>query len=122
MQLEVLLYKGKSGWSVSPFPALDSPETLVVVFGSTEFLDDPAPIAELGRAYPSSQFIGCSSSGEIFGTKVSDGTLSVAVAKLEHTQVRTATASVTEAKESFAAGQALAKKLCEGATALRSVF
>ena len=41
-------------------PAIDSPQTLVVIFGSTEFLDNPQPIIELGAAYKHSHFIGCS--------------------------------------------------------------
>lgn len=122
MQLTALRYDNKAGWSVAPFPALDSPQTLVIVFGSTEFLDDPAAIAELATAYPSSHFVGCSSSGEIFGSKVFDGTLSCAVARFQHTRLATASATVTQAGDSFAAGQALAAQLAQAGEDLRAVL
>jgi hypothetical protein len=51
MKLATLRYSASKGWEV-PFPALDSPQTLVIVFGATTFLDQPDPIQELTRAYP----------------------------------------------------------------------
>ena len=34
MKLETFSYDPKRGWSVRPFPALDSERTLVIVFGA----------------------------------------------------------------------------------------
>jgi hypothetical protein len=112
MILETFLHDGESkSWSVRALPGIDSDRTLVLVFGATEFLDDPGAIRELRRAYPRSHMIGCSSAGEIAGTTVRDGTLSVAVARFEKTTLATASVEVSDAAESFAAGQALARKL-----------
>ena len=66
MHLETLKYDPQSGWSITPFPALDSENTLVLIFGAPSFAADAAPIRELRRAYPRSHFQGCSTSGEIF--------------------------------------------------------
>ncbi|WP_437779375.1 FIST N-terminal domain-containing protein [Sorangium sp. So ce1097] len=112
MRLETFSFSRETGrWSVRALPALDSDRTLVLAFGAPEFLDDPGAIRELRRAYPRSHMVGCSSAGEIAGTSVCDGTLSVAVARFERTTLATAQVEVASASESFAAGQALARKL-----------
>ncbi|XYH97399.1 FIST N-terminal domain-containing protein [Sorangium sp. So ce1128] len=112
MRLETFSFSRETGkWSVRALPALDSDRTLVLVFGAPEFLDDPGAIRELRRAYPRSHMVGCSSAGEIAGTSVCDGTLSVAVARFERTTLATAQVEVSSASDSFAAGQALARKL-----------
>ncbi|WP_437967116.1 FIST N-terminal domain-containing protein [Sorangium sp. So ce260] len=112
MRLETFSFSRETGkWSVRALPALDSDRTLVLVFGSPEFLDDPGAIRELRRAYPRSHMVGCSSAGEIAGTSVRDGTLSVAVARFERTTLAAAQVEVASASESFGAGQALARKL-----------
>ena len=56
-------------------------------------------------------FVGCSSSGEIFGTTISDASLSVGVLRLDTGSVGSALAPVRSADESYAAGQTLANKL-----------
>ena len=53
MHVEKLRFDGHT-WS-KPFPALDSPSTLLVVFGASSYFDDPEPIGELVAAYPSSK-------------------------------------------------------------------
>ncbi|WP_437483649.1 FIST N-terminal domain-containing protein [Sorangium sp. So ce1014] len=112
MQLETFSFSRETGkWSVRALPALDSDRTLVLVFGAPEFLDDPGAIRELRRAYPRSHMVGCSSAGEIAGTSVRDGTLSVAVARFERTALSAAQVEVASASGSFVAGQALARKL-----------
>jgi hypothetical protein len=111
MKLETFSYSPQSGWSVEAFPALDSEQTLVIVFGASEFFDAPDPIRELGSAYPKSHLVGCSSSGEIFGTELSDGSLSVAVMQLEQSTVATVWASVPSRADSYAAGQSIAREL-----------
>ncbi len=102
------------------FPALDSPQTLVVVFGGASFLDTPGPLDDLVAAYPSSVVVGCSSAGEIFGDRISDDSLSVAVARFEHGSLRQARADVEKDVSSSVAGEALARQLI--GPDLRAVF
>ena len=111
MTLETFTYTAGTGWSVERLPALDSPSTLVLTFGASEFFDEPDALAELNRAYPQSHLIGCSTAGEIFGTAVTDLSLSVAVLRFERTDLATALAPVESAADSFAAGEALARDL-----------
>lgn len=111
MDVRTVSFDGKA-WSEA-LPALDSERTLVLVFGASELDDSRAALAELARAYPSSHVVGCSSAGEIFGTKVFDDSLAVAVARFEHSSLATAYASVETAGDSHAAGQAIARALAK---------
>ena len=46
MQLETTSWDPRRGWS-APLPALDSPQTLVLAFGSSDLRDDDRPFADL---------------------------------------------------------------------------
>lgn len=111
MILETGQWSTKSGQPAA-FPAqLDSPSTLIIAFGSSNLIDDDTPLRALANRFPSSKLVGCSTSGEIFGTTVSDDTLSVALLKFEGTEVRTAYAPVADPSQSHAAGVTLAHSL-----------
>jgi hypothetical protein len=120
MKLSTFNFTSGEGWSLSQFPALDSENTVVMIFAAPEFFDAPAPIAELAAAYPQACLIGCSTSGEIAGQWVNDASISVAVAQFEHTRVASASVDIGTAADSFGAGAALAKQLA--GDGLRSVF
>jgi hypothetical protein len=81
------------------------------MFGGSDLLDAPAPIQAVLAACPGVAAIGCSSSGEIFGTQVQDNTLVVGILQFDHTVVRTASARVTDPARSFEAAQTLARQL-----------
>ena len=119
MELVRIQYTGESGWS-APLPALDGPRTLVVVFGASSFADQPGALAELRAAYPSARLCGCSTAGEIFGAKVRDESLAVAIVRFERTEVAAARRPIAAASESFATGAALAAALTR--PELRAVF
>ncbi len=120
MQLEAFSFHAGPGWSVPTFPALDSPQTLVLVFGGTDFVDAPGPIAELVGAYPQASIVGCSSSGEIHGAHIADGSLSVAVMRFAKTTLRLAEANVAREGGAAGSGEAIARALA--APDLRSIF
>lgn len=111
MELHTLGHDQKKGWSVTSRPRIDSCQTLVVVFGSASMLDAPGPMNELLEEYGESVIVGCSTAGEIFGTQIFDESLSAAIAKFEHTNLRIASAPVRSADDSFKAGQVIAQQL-----------
>ena len=108
MKLETFNYIS-AGWSIDMLPALDSEQTLVIMFGAPDL--DPGPIHEIVRAYPNSHIIGCSTAGEILGTTLSDDSLSVGVVQFEHAAIASTIAPVQSASESYAAGESLAQQL-----------
>ncbi|OQX44752.1 MAG: hypothetical protein B0D86_05020, partial [Candidatus Sedimenticola endophacoides] len=67
-------YRG--GWDRTPDPALDSPSTLVLLFVAAPPEGEVASaLADLTGLFPRSVVVGCSSSGEIYGQELSDGSL-----------------------------------------------
>lgn len=112
MKLDTFSYSTASGWSDEPLADFDSENTLVVVFGSPDLDGVREPLGELVARFGRSHVIGCSTAGEIFGTALTDNSLSVAVARFERgTRVATASASVQSQNESFAAGESIARQL-----------
>jgi len=103
-------YTKSAGWS-APFPALDSHATVVFAFGGRGLESDPTPFQQLRDAFPASIIAGCSTSGEIFGDRLSDDSLSVAVMRFQRSRVSFASAPVRSNADSFAAGDAIGRQL-----------
>ncbi|HBH78777.1 MAG TPA: hypothetical protein DDY39_03025, partial [Nitrospira sp.] len=120
MEVHTLGFDQKTRWSVSHRPKIDSSRTLIVLFGSSSLLDDAGPIEELLHDYPDSLAIGCSTAGEILGTQIYDESVSAALVRLNHTDIRMASAPVQSADDSFAAGQDIARQLNDAR--LRGIF
>ena len=72
------------------------------------------------RPFRSALIAGCSTSGEIAGTTVRDASVSVAVARFEHSDLRRAFTAISTAADSFDAGVRLAAELA--GPGLRAVF
>lgn len=83
----------------------------MIAFGAPQFIDNPEPLRELRDAYRSSHVVGCSSSGEIFGTEVFDGTIAVAVVRFDKGSIAHAFTEVASPSESYQAGEKLARSL-----------
>src|SRR5205823_9858663 len=66
---------------------------------------------EVREAYPHAHIFGCSTSGEIYGTQVSDDSLAVTAIKFEHTKLKTAQVALSDVGNSFQAGERLASSL-----------
>lgn len=119
--MKLATFKFQEGlWSINEHPNWDSEQTLVLAFFSPRFGAEEGPLAELRRWYPKSHVLGCSTAGEILGSEISDDSVVVSVLQFEHTQLRTAYASVGCAEDSVSAGATIAKTL--GGPSLRAVF
>lgn len=119
MILQTFQYKNGK-WSVNSFPELDSENTLVLIFSSPSFIENPSPIKELAKHYPKSKIIGCSSAGEISGPSILDNSLSVAIAKFEKTPIKIVRGEIDSVSDSFKTGEKIAKQLYE--KDLRGIF
>jgi hypothetical protein len=107
-------------WSEEPDGKLDSERTLVVLFGASNLVAQPAPVQRVIDAFPRSRIVGCSTSGEIHGTRILDDSLAVAVAKFDRVELRLAAAQIGGTEESFTAGSEIARQL--NAEDLRAVL
>lgn len=120
MKLSTFTYPASHPTPIASHPLKDPARTLVILFGPSHLLDTPGSIHTVLAAYAGAAAIGCSSSGEIFGTQVQDDSLVVGLLEFDSTTVRTASAHVTNPDHSFDAAQALARQLID--PALRGVL
>jgi hypothetical protein len=82
---------------------------LVFIFGETSALKEKGVFEEIRRAYPKSHLIGCSTAGEIQGARVFDDSVTTTAIKFANTKVESANLRLSSCKDSFEAGQKLAK-------------
>ncbi len=120
MKLSTYTYSDTNRTAVPNIMVKSSDRTLVIMFGPSRLLDAPAPIQSVLAAYPGAAAIGCSSSGEIFGTHIQDDTLVVGIIQFDSTTIRIATAPVENPDLSFDAAQSVANHLM--GPALRGVL
>lgn len=107
MQIETNLYKdGK--WQNELNAKLDSENTLIVAFSTSHFQEIENGFRELSKTFPNALITGCSTTGEIYQDKIFDGTLAIAIAKFEKTQIIAHYAQVESIESSYDAGVALA--------------
>lgn len=111
MRIEQNVFLGSGHWEGTPPGVLGGGADLVFVFGSRGALESSASMEVLRDAFPNAQRIGCSTSGEIAGTRVHDDSIVVTAVDFEHTWTRAAEVSMNEVQNSFEAGKRLAKML-----------
>lgn len=104
MKTTTLYYKNNQ-WS-QPLPAVDSAQTLVLVFAAKSYQTHDDIWQQLKHTYPHSIIAGCSTAGEIFDDMVDDESISCAVVAFEQTSLRFASTDVSNN-----AGQLLAEQL-----------
>src|ERR1700733_11791755 len=115
-------YCAGQGWAAPLDPSLNSSATLVLAFGAARFAGEPGLFQELRQAFPESQIVGCSTAGEILGSRLFDDSVAVAVMKFSRPRVAVATAPVSSTRESRAAGRRLAEQLSRPGLAGLLVF
>ena len=120
MILSTFRFIKSSGWSIQPFPAMDSANTLILVFAAPEFIDDPDPIKQLSFHYPHSIIIGCSTAGEIYDEQIEDHTISVAIMQFEKTEMTLSVKKLDDANISYDVGKTILQDLIH--ERLRGIF
>ncbi|MCH9739696.1 MAG: hypothetical protein K0U38_02465 [Epsilonproteobacteria bacterium] len=119
MQIQVNLYKD-GVWKKELERSLDSPNTLITVFSTSEFQKNEVGFQEICEKFPNSIIVGCSTTGEIYEDKLYDDTLSIAIAKFEKTQIVPHYVKVDKIEDSLDAGAKLATKFDQ--KGLKSLF
>lgn len=108
MQLEQIIWSGRAHPEQTSF---GENATLVLAFGATERMRDPALHGQIRALYPRASVLGCSTVGEIAGQQVLDGT--VATTAISFAAARTSLASLEVGlfEDSFHVGTELASSL-----------
>jgi hypothetical protein len=102
-------WSAAGGWPASSGAGRDA--QLVMTFGARQRLADPDVLAPLRARFPKAAFFGCSTSGEIAGTTVSDDTVVASALAFDRTEVRLAATSLAGEADSDGAGRRLAADL-----------
>jgi hypothetical protein len=111
MQVEQTTWTHPAGWMPAPPGALGAAADLVLLFGDAALLDDPSLLEPIRRVHPRAHFMGCSTAGEICGTRVLDQSLVATAVHFDHTRVEGSCITVENGKDSFGAGAELAHRL-----------
>jgi hypothetical protein len=107
-------------WDLELDNSLDSQNTLVVCFGSTNFDDIKDGFEDITTNFKTSTIIGCSTSGEIHNDLLYTSSLSVMVMKFEGTSIALSTIHFDSVDESFEIGKKIATELTK--PDLKSIF
>jgi hypothetical protein len=95
-------------------------QSVVFVFGARSLMQAGDLVGELRDHFKGAAMLGCSTSGEIFGDMVVDDSVIATIVDFEHTPIRSASATIGEAKASYDVGKELARLLNDAS--LRHVF
>jgi len=102
----------KAGHNIAAASAVisDVRPQLVFMFAALEWFKDPVALTQVADAWPQALCFGCSTAGEISGTAVDDGTLSLLAIGFDSPDARIewSKADVPGGRDSYSAGAALA--------------
>jgi len=111
MQIEQTRWSRAMGWAPARPGKLSANANLVLIFGSPDCLKQSVWEQDIRTAYPAAHYLGCSTAGEIYGTEVTDETLVATAIAFEHTRVQGRSLTLSSVRDSFQAGEQLAKSL-----------
>ena len=110
VQVVTTFYTHQQGWH-TPLPALDSPQTLVLVFSEPDVQRYETAISELQAHYPQSLITGCSALAGIVDHKLMENGLLVSILQFQNTTLAITAVKINNMEDSWRAGQHIAKKL-----------
>lgn len=110
MKIDQGVYTLSNGWKFPMAQNTENPD-FIMVFAASELFKDLVWIDELKTRYPSGNFIGCSTSGEIAGNTVCDQTAVATAVKFEATHVQFAYQKLITTADSYACGKSLIEQL-----------
>ena len=113
MLIEQQYWTAGEGWQKESAASVSGDASLVLVFGAGHVLADAARMDEVRAFYPGAPLVGCSTSGEICGTRVRDDSLVVTAVRFEHTAIKLAQTVVNGSEDSASAGKRLARELAQ---------
>jgi hypothetical protein len=117
LRIEQRVWTGTGGWeSIVDAGGLPNAQ-LVLWFGGGSALKDLRALEMLRERYPHARFIGCSTAGEIAGTRVLDDSITATALQFDHTVVRTAIEPIDRAVDSEQVGERIGAALAGEALA-----
>ena len=109
MKIEHVRWQG-SGWEPI-VPGKLCAAQLVLLFGCPSLLKQQYLLREIQQAYPDAHLLGCSTAGEISGTRVLDDSLVATAIQFEQTTLHGVRVKLKKGISDFKAGELLAQEL-----------
>jgi len=119
MKIEQRYWTEKEGWQQEGEGRVGEAAQWVLVFGAPDCLARKGELDAIRAAFPHALITGCSTAGEICGTRVRDDSLALTAVQFEETRLELAVTSL-DGGDSYAAGKTLAAALDN--TGLRHVL
>lgn len=113
MKVAQLSYDSGAGWLPRGGDLGELAPDLVLVFGGRDLLEPGLALEELRHVFPKARFVIASTSGEMIGTDVDEGTIAVTAVAFEKTRIQCAATEVKRATDSYGAGRYLAETLTQ---------
>ena len=110
MRIAESVWTSETGWPQDEQTLADGAQ-LVLLFGNTSLMQDSALYHQVRQRHPDAILLGCSTAGEICGTRVLDESLVTTAVHFDHTRLRLASEDIADADSSRQTGQALAQSL-----------
>ena len=112
MKIERCMWQEDGGWQepVDPLANRDS-ANLVLAFAAPNLLKDPVHLVHLQKRFPKAVICGCSTAGEISGTRVMDDSFTASAIAFDSSSIVALDDAITVSSESFAVGKNLADQL-----------
>jgi hypothetical protein len=111
MKIRQHLWTPSTGWSDDDLTRVDAATQLVLCFGSPSALRQAALFEQLHVSYPGAAIIGCSTAGEILGTRVHDDSLVVTATQFERSTIDWIAAPIQMGADGQEAASQVADKL-----------
>ncbi len=111
MNIEQTQWTATTGWRPQAPGRLAAGAQVVLLFGASALLRDPAHYRAIQAAYPAASIVGCSTAGEICDTRVYDDSLVVTALHFEYSRVVSAHVRLQTVASSYQAGTCLATTL-----------
>lgn len=111
MKTEQRRWRPKLGWQQEASNDFRRSARLVFVFGGRDALASQNNFDEIKSAYPKACIIGCSSSGEILDTEVTENHLVTTAVIFERSHFKVTHAKIENPNDSFKAGKELSSSL-----------
>ena len=109
MKTEQLVERPGKQWD--RHPDLGEEAALVLVFGATDRLRDPALFPRIRAMYPQAAILGCSTAGEIAGVRVYDGSVTLTAVGFAASRVALVSTAIEPGEDSAAVGARLAASI-----------
>jgi len=111
MKVQQRLWTPDGGWSDTGFAPEPPAAQLVLAFGSVQALQQPALLEQVRAWYPEAVIAGCSTAGEILGTRVHDESLVITAVAFERSTVDWVGVDVAEGSDGSVAARRVADAL-----------